>query len=571
MAASNADEERGELEVRIISAANLAPKDADGKSDPYCRVACIEATRSRKRRTQTKSKELNPRWDERFFFADTAGDARVVIDVWDEDADGVDDLIGKVVIRLDGLARNELVEDTYEMIDGDVRVAVAFRPGVGDAAEDEAGAEDDEPMPLVPGGPDGETARSSQFYKLQQDSPHLLRELEKVAARLSASKGRLFEDEDFSGPRSIYIDPKRVPEDFLGGGTAEIAFLRPAEMPSQPVLFFTEAGDTKDIEPDDINQGQIGDCYLLAAIATIANEEHLIKDLLVEDHAALGVFGVKLFDWMGWHTVVVDSRFPCDARSKRQLFCHSDSGKEFWAACFEKAWAKYHGCYEAIEGGDTADTMAYLTGGRVDHISFDERPDHGSFWEEMLALFAINEGEEEDRCFLCASGARGSRGGKEDPESVPKEDPGGLVSGCVRQASWRASVRACARPPAPTAAPPRSSPRPLLLCAAPWRRVRAAVRPPSPRLVRRAAAATPTPCSSCGRRSAIGSSGCATLGARSSGRATGATTRRCGQTRPAPPLTTASLTMASSGAERAPRTAPGWGAARAPARVGECG
>lgn len=227
------------------------------------------------------------------------------------------------------------------------------------------------------------------------------------------------------------MDPRRVPADFLDGGKKDIVFLRPSEMAQPKELFYTEAGDTVDIEPDDINQGQIGDCYLLAALATIASEERLIKDLLVEDHAALGLYGVKLFDWAGWRTVAVDDRFPCDPRRREQIFCHSDSGREFWAACFEKAWAKFHGCYESIEGGDTTDTIAYLTGGRCSHFKFDdpEVADRAQFWERMLTLFRTNEGPEEDRCFLCASGASGSKDGKEDPESVSKEDPGGLVSG----------------------------------------------------------------------------------------------------------------------------------------------
>ena len=31
---------------------------------------------------------------------------------------------------------------------------------------------------------------------------------------------------------------------------------------------------------------------------------------------------------------------------------------------FEKAWAKLHGSYESIEGGETEDALQYLTGAR---------------------------------------------------------------------------------------------------------------------------------------------------------------------------------------------------------------
>lgn len=203
------------------------------------------------------------------------------------------------------------------------------------------------------------------------------------------------------------------------------------------MLFYTEEGDAREIEPDDVNQGALGDCYLLAALSAIASHPQLVKVLLVEDFGQHGLYAVKLCDWAGWRAVVVDDRLPCDARTRRQLFAHSDSGSEFWAALFEKAWAKLHGSYQAIEGGDTADTIAYLTGGRCTRIDFKDRADPDAFWAEALAHFRVNEGEEEDCCFLSAGGALGSRGGKEDPEGVPKEDPGGLVSGYGARGSWR--------------------------------------------------------------------------------------------------------------------------------------
>ena len=36
--------------------------------------------------------------------------------------------------------------------------------------------------------------------------------------------------------------------------------------------------------------------------------------------------------------------------------------KELWTMIFEKAWAKLHGSYESIEGGETEDALQYLTG-----------------------------------------------------------------------------------------------------------------------------------------------------------------------------------------------------------------
>ncbi|KAJ1618259.1 hypothetical protein T492DRAFT_1093835 [Pavlovales sp. CCMP2436] len=422
------EQERGEVEIAIISASNLAAKDSNGSSDPYVRVTCMEPTRSRKKTTSKKDMNLNPTWNERFFFADVAGNARIIVDVYDADEEGRDDLIGKVTISLDSLARNQLLDSVHEMIDGDIRLAIAFRPGkTVEARADELDAS--AAVSLYPGGPDGPLLGGMSFGEWVGDRDELLGEIRAISEQLRKSKGREFEDEDFSGPRSLFIDPKHVAEDFLRAGQKQTVMLRPREINGKMRLFFTEAGDTNEIEPDDIKQGEIGDCYLLAALGAIAGHEHLIKGLLVEDFGAQGLYGVKLCDWTGWRTVIVDDRLVCDAKSRAQVFCHSDSGLEFWASIFEKAWAKLHGNYEVIEGGDTADTIAYLTGGRCSHISFNERTDPAAFWEECLGFFGVNDGPEEDACFLSAGGAVGSKGGKEDPESVAKDDPGGLVSG----------------------------------------------------------------------------------------------------------------------------------------------
>lgn len=99
--------------------------------------------------------------------ADVAGNGIIVVDVWDADEDGSDDLIGKVTIPLDRLPVHDLVEATHEMIDGDIRLAVAYRPGVGSKADDgDAGVE--EAGPLFPGGPDGPRLAGESFGALQQ-------------------------------------------------------------------------------------------------------------------------------------------------------------------------------------------------------------------------------------------------------------------------------------------------------------------------------------------------------------------------------------------------------------------
>ena len=65
------------------------------------------------------------------------------------------------------------------------------------------------------------------------------------------------------------------------------------------------------IDPEDIQQGQIGDCYYLAALSScVAGEDdHLLRDLIVEDCGDVGrnayayllcSISSVLIRWVGW-------------------------------------------------------------------------------------------------------------------------------------------------------------------------------------------------------------------------------------------------------------------------------
>ena len=134
------------------------------------------------------------------------------------------------------------------------------------------------------------------------------------------------------------------------------------------------------VEPDDILQGALGDCWLLAAIAAVAEFPRFVEErvfitrgLDAEDEP--GKYRLRLFDAAaagatgsaggggeaggagggssGWVDVVIDDRIPCDP-TKRDWFATptpvfaGNNGAELWVMLLEKAFAKFAGSCESL-------------------------------------------------------------------------------------------------------------------------------------------------------------------------------------------------------------------------------
>jgi hypothetical protein len=63
-----------------------------------------------------------------------------------------------------------------------------------------------------------------------------------------------------------------------------------------------------------------------------------------------------------WKIVTVDDRIPYDTQRNKIVYGRCKDPSEVWVPIIEKAYAKLHGCYEAIESGTISVAMTDLTG-----------------------------------------------------------------------------------------------------------------------------------------------------------------------------------------------------------------
>uniref|UniRef100_A0A3P9J8B2 Calpain 6 n=1 Tax=Oryzias latipes TaxID=8090 RepID=A0A3P9J8B2_ORYLA len=160
-----------------------------------------------------------------------------------------------------------------------------------------------------------------------------------------------------------------------------VEWKRPGKISSDPHLF------VEGINSHDLYQGEIGNCWFVAASSCLAMMPHLWQKVIPdwqeqewdpkhpENYA--GIFHFQFWVFGQWTDVVVDDRLP--TINGELIYCQSNSKNEFWSALLEKAYAKLYGCYESLKGGNTGDAVVDFSGAVYEPINLEE----GAFYKDQ--------------------------------------------------------------------------------------------------------------------------------------------------------------------------------------------
>jgi hypothetical protein len=183
---------------------------------------------------------------------------------------------------------------------------------------------------------------------------------------------------------------------------------------------------------NDVTQGRDGDCWFLAALCTLSNKPSLIERVCVARDQVVGVYGFVFFRDGEWISEIIDDKLFLikpdydDRTLERSLwedrdrvnneelyrktyqsgsgslyFAQCENENETWLPLLEKAYAKAHGDYSAIEGGWTGEGIEDLTGGVTSELYTTDILDKEYFWKDEV--LKVND----EFLFSCSTGIWG--------------------------------------------------------------------------------------------------------------------------------------------------------------------
>ncbi|RDW78046.1 hypothetical protein BP5796_05898 [Coleophoma crateriformis] len=208
----------------------------------------------------------------------------------------------------------------------------------------------------------------------------------------------------------------------------------------------------KDAHIKDIRQGAEGDCWFISSLGCLCTDEkfpHLIEKICPQEarDEKVGVYGFVFYRDGTWVSEVIDDKLylsapdydDCDD-SRRSVWDRSHSRldpevsreeyrktfqtgsdalffgscadqNETWVPLIEKAFAKTHGDYEAIDGGWPGEGVEDLTGGVTTEMVSADILDKDQLWNEVFL--------QVNKEFLVSAGTR--EYGHPDPNELGRQ------------------------------------------------------------------------------------------------------------------------------------------------------
>ncbi|PKY03148.1 putative calpain [Aspergillus campestris IBT 28561] len=254
------------------------------------------------------------------------------------------------------------------------------------------------------------------------------RECERAVDRIARECERL--NQKYTDPHfDIEVDLKNDRNDCLYGLDEKNFVMRPRGVKRVTEIFDNPQFYVNGPTASDVRQGRDGDCWFMAALCTMGNKEGLIEKICVARNERVGVYGFVFYRDGEWQQCLIDDKLylrsadydeSIDERhvwddinrsdaeeeyrkvfqtgSRALYFARCADENETWLPLLEKAYAKAHGDYSAIEGGFVGEAIEDLTGGVTSDILSSNILDKDRFWREDL--MKVNK----DFLFGCGTG-----------------------------------------------------------------------------------------------------------------------------------------------------------------------
>ena len=120
------------------------------------------------------------------------------------------------------------------------------------------------------------------------------------------------------------------------------------------------APNTKNL-PQDVIQGELGDCYFLSTLSALAENPKNITNIIRNSKVSDGNFEATVYIHGEPVKIVVDDSFPVANASKIAFAGINETTGNIWPMVLEKIWAKCNKSYEDIIRGNSSDAFEFLT------------------------------------------------------------------------------------------------------------------------------------------------------------------------------------------------------------------